>query len=283
MSYAVCHTAISSLRSSSRERSDQLSQVLFGEVMTIIDRKVNKWVRVLTHSDSNLGWILEDHIVEITADEFNSYSKSNQFSVELFHPVFTSNSSFHIPFGSRLPGFDGLGFTLAGKRYTFSGRTIDTRSKRISGEWITKISKMFLHAPQLPGGRSPLGMDPSSFVQLVFASAGVSLERNFEELVKIGRRVDFVEEAMEGDLALFEKRKGKVIHIGIILPGKQVIHVDGTVRIDIFDHYGIFNKEEQKYSHKLRIIRRALLEDTPLDFSVPSNGFGKSAQQIKMF
>jgi hypothetical protein len=283
MSYAVCHTAISSLRSSSKERSELLSQVLFGEVMTIIDRKHNKWVRVLTHSDSVLGWILEDHIIEITADDFNTYKKSNQFSVELFHPLFSSNTSFHIPFGARLPGFDGLGFTLAGKRYTFSGRTIDTRAKRISGEWTSKVSKMFLHAPQLPGGRSPVGMDPASFVQMVFAAAGVTIERNFEDLVQLGNRIDFVEEAKEGDLALFEKRKGKVVHVGIILSGKQVIHVDGTVRVDYFDHYGIFNKEDQKYSHKLRIIRRVLLEDTPLDFSVPSGGFGKSAQQITMF
>ena len=102
-----------------------------------------------------------------------------------------------------------------------------------------------------------------------------------EELKSFG--IDFVEEAKEGDLALFEKRKGKVVHVGLVLPGKQVIHVDGTVRVDYFDHYGIFNKEDQKYSHKLRIIRRVLLEDTPLDFSVPSGGFGKSAQQITMF
>ena len=283
MAYAVCHTSVSALRSAAKDKSEQLSQVLFGEVMTVIDRKKSKWVRVLTHTDATLGWIMEDHIAEINIEEFNSYTKDNRFNVELFHPVFASDNSFHIPFGSRLPGFDGLGFEMGGQRYTFSGRTIDANVKKIDGEWISKIASMFLHAPHLPGGRSSVGVDAASFVQLVYASAGIFIQRDYEETVRQGQLVDFVEESLVGDIALFEQKRGRVSHIGIILDDQRVIHVDGTVRIDHLDHYGIFNEETQKYSYRLRLIRRVLIEEEIVDDSIPSEGSLKPAKQMQMF
>lgn len=282
MTYAVCHISISSLRSSANNKSEQISQVLFGEVFTVIDQR-GKWVRVLTQTDAMLGWMLKDHLSDITVDEFNDYNANQRFNIELFHPVFTADSSFHIPFGAKLPRFDGLGFVLAGKRYTFSGRTIELSEQRIEGEWICKIARLFLHAPQLPGGRSSFGMDANAFIQLVFAAAAIKINRSPLDLLQKGKLIDFVEEAKAGDLAFFEKRKGYISHMGIILDNNRVIHVDGVVRIDQLDHFGVFNKETQKYSYKLRIMRRLLINDHPIDFNRPKHAATTQAKQIEMF
>jgi gamma-D-glutamyl-L-lysine dipeptidyl-peptidase len=47
---------------------------------------------------------------------------------------------------------------------------------------------------------------------------------------------------------------------GILLGNDQIIHASGKVRIDPFDHYGIYNKESKKYSHNLRVIKRIIGE-----------------------
>jgi hypothetical protein len=41
-----------------------------------------------------------------------------------------------------------------------------------------------------------------------------------------------------------------------MLENQQIIHAHGEVRIDQLDHYGIYNNQRKRYSHKLRLIKR---------------------------
>ncbi|HRD40533.1 MAG TPA: NlpC/P60 family protein, partial [Bacteroidia bacterium] len=75
---------------------------------------------------------------------------------------------------------------------------------------------------------------------------------------ELGHPLSFVEEAEAGDLAFFDNEEGKIIHVGILLDNQRIIHASGQVRIDRFDHYGIFHSENKKYSHMLRVIKRIL-------------------------
>ena len=50
--------------------------------------------------------------------------------------------------------------------------------------------------------------------------------------------------------------EGKIIHVGIVLDDNKIIHAAGKVRIDKFDHYGIFNVDTKKYSHHLQVIKK---------------------------
>jgi hypothetical protein len=43
-----------------------------------------------------------------------------------------------------------------------------------------------------------------------------------------------------------------------MLDSHRILHASGKVRIDAVDHEGIFNEEEQKYTHRLRLIRRII-------------------------
>ena len=52
-------------------------------------------------------------------------------------------------------------------------------------------------------------------------------------------------------LAFFDNEEGKITHVGILLDNERIIHASGCVKIDKFDHYGIFNSNTKKYSHTL--------------------------------
>ena len=57
-------------------------------------------------------------------------------------------------------------------------------------------------------------------------------------------------------LAFFDNEDGRITHVGIMLNDQQLIHASGRVRIDSIDTQGIYNTELNKYTHKLRIVKR---------------------------
>ncbi|MGZ4099439.1 MAG: C40 family peptidase, partial [Bacteroidia bacterium] len=84
------------------------------------------------------------------------------------------------------------------------------------------------------------------------------LPRDAYQQVESGSPLNFVEEAEAGDLAFFDNEEGKIVHVGILLDHERIIHASGCVRIDKFDHYGIFNTDTKKYSHTLRVIKKLI-------------------------
>jgi cell wall-associated NlpC family hydrolase len=82
------------------------------------------------------------------------------------------------------------------------------------------------------------------------------LKRDAWQQVEQGELVGFLQEAISGDLAFFDNEEGRITHVGIMLDNEQIIHASGNVRIDSIDNQGIFNNELNRYTHKLRIIKR---------------------------
>ena len=101
-----------------------------------------------------------------------------------------------------------------------------------------------------------MGVDCSGFVQTVFKLAGNTLPRDAYQQAEIGNTLNFVDEAVAGDIAYFDNDEGRITHVGIMLDNKKIIHASGKVRIDLIDHYGIYNEETSNYTHKLRLIKR---------------------------
>ena len=112
--------------------------------------------------------------------------------------------------------------------------------------------------PYLWGGKSTFGIDCSGLTQQVYKLGGYELPRDAYQQAELGEVLSFVEEAEPGDLAFFDNADGKIIHVGIILGDYKIIHAHGKVRIDPFDSNGIFNTDSQKYSHKLRFIKKVI-------------------------
>ena len=82
------------------------------------------------------------------------------------------------------------------------------------------------------------------------------MPRDACQQAECGFVLDFIEEAEPGDLAFFENEEGRIIHVGIMLENQKIIHAHGKVRIDQLDSVGIFNKDQNKHTHRLRFIKR---------------------------
>ena len=117
---------------------------------------------------------------------------------------------------------------------------------------------IFLNAPYLWGGRTPFGIDCSGFTQLIYRLHGMNLARDAYQQYESGKIITDIKEIEAGDLAFFENKSGKIVHVGIIMDNNQIIHASGKVRIDKLDEKGIFNVNKQKYTHKLKSIKKII-------------------------
>ncbi|MGK0390229.1 MAG: hypothetical protein ACI94Y_002980 [Maribacter sp.] len=278
MEYNVCQVSVAPIRSSSSDRSEIVTQLLFGETVTVIDKK-GTWRKVRCSWDNYVGWTDHKLLKVITATEFEKYKEHPVYSLELAQAIMAEDHFLPILMGSSLPAYDGLKLELGDCDFTFSGQVIDPAAKRLTENMMLKIARKYLNAPYLWGGRSPFGIDCSGFTQIVFKMLGIKLSRDASQQVGQGEIIDFVEQAKPGDLAFFENKRKRIAHVGIIFPNSQIIHSHGKVRIDNIDHFGIFNEEKNKYTHRLRVIKRLLPEDMPS--GAAEETAGKESQELR--
>ncbi|MEM8527834.1 MAG: C40 family peptidase [Bacteroidota bacterium] len=282
MKYGICPFSVVPLRASAVDTSEICTQLLFGELAEVLQKKGKQWLKVRCQHDNAIGWIHTNQLHPVTESEFELYSTDFAYCLDLVQPVMANEHFIPITIGARLPLFDGMKLQLEGDTFKFSGQAVYPKDMKPSAELLEKLARRYLYAPFLHGGRSPFGIDSSGLVQLLFSMLGIKLPREAGQQVSFGTPIDFVEQAVEGDLAFFENRTGRIVHVGILLPNMQIIHADDCVRIDRLDHFGIFNESLNRYTYKLRVIRRILkpAEET----KSPKNISAKVKQeQIQLF
>ncbi len=256
MKFAICHNSVVPVRNRTSNRSEQISQLLFGEVVELLELKGRAWTKVRCTWDNCIGWVISRQIMPITTSELELFEEKYAYCLDLFQPLMTENEAMPVCIGSRLPDFDGMKFKFDGKSYHYSGQAVFPENLDPATDKVIKIAKRYLSAPYQWGGRSPMGIDSAGFTQMVFKLVGIKLLRTPEQQVHQGELINFIEQSVPGDLAFFENKVGKITHVGILLPEGRIIHTAEKVRIDRVDHYGIFSEELKKYTHRLRVIKR---------------------------
>ncbi|MDD2963724.1 MAG: C40 family peptidase [Bacteroidales bacterium] len=257
MKHAMCLLGNIPVRKEPDDRTEMVTQFLFGELMEIFEEQ-GKWARIRNAHDGYQGWVDRKQIHLIADTEYHQLRQSSpHISAELLAPVHCINTSanIHIPMGSRLY-IDNTGIMKVGNlEFLFEGKTNHFPFKSYP-QIILENAEKLLHAPYLWGGKTINGIDCSGFVQLVFALSGIELPRDSSQQVLYpGLSLSFISEAQPGDVAFFDNADGTVIHTGILDGQGRIIHASGRVRIDHIDHQGIFNAETKTYSHQFRIAK----------------------------
>ena len=246
------------IRRKSDDRAEIVSQLLFGEICTIVTKKNKSWVKIQCEWDDYVGWVDPKQLRKISEQEFVKLTENRSFSLDLSQTLISGDLAFPILIGSTLPGFDGMSLKIDGEKLLYNGQAVSPLEVDPSPELIVKVAKKYLHAPYLWGGRSPFGIDCSGLTQVIFKIFGIKLPRDAYQQAEYGEIVDFVETSQIGDLAFFENKEGNIHHVGIMLGNKEILHASGIVRIDRIDHFGIYHHGKRSYTHKLRFVRRII-------------------------
>jgi len=257
MDRGIANISIIPVRKEASDKAEMVTQLLYGETYTI-ETKTKKWLEIKIDHDGYTGWI---DVAQHTNCISDFTSKENTaITYDVWHPLQLQDEHIPIVLCSKLYQFDGINCTIFNnKKAAYNGLAVEPASFSFSIDKLVKTTNKYLNAPYLWGGRSPFGIDCSGFTQNVFQYFNVWLPRDASQQANIGSPVGFVEEAQPGDLAFFDRSEdGHIIHVGIILENKKIIHASGKVRIDSIDHHGIFNQKQKRYTHTLRIIKRVV-------------------------
>ena len=255
MEFGISTLSIVPIRAEPSNKSEMVTQLLFGETFSVID-KYKDWYQVRLAYDNYEGWIEKLQILNISQDEFQKLnSEESKITLDLVQKIknVSLNKNYYVVIGSNIPPLNNNIFKINDEEYYFDGAISGSVKQEKSK--IIKYAQMFLNAPYLWGGRTPFGIDCSGFTQICYKLCGIKLMRDASQQATQGNIINFISEATPGDLLFFDNEEGDIVHCGIFLPDNKIIHASGKVRIDDIDHHGIFNYESKKYSHKLRLIK----------------------------
>ena len=244
----ICILSTISLRREPDSTSEIVSQLLFGEIFSIIEQ-TKSWVKIITIDDEYSGWISSKQSTILQTPILHK----EIVSVYPFLTAVSNEGRIMLPAGSTIPNLKENTFTINETVYTLLDKNVSYNFDNIA-----QLAEQYLNVPYFWGGRNPFGIDCSGFTQTIYKQCGIQLKRDAYQQAEQGSQIAFLEEIKCGDLAFFDNDEGKIIHVGLMLDKNKIIHASGKVRIDALDNFGIMNIEENQYSHKLRIVKRII-------------------------
>lgn len=252
--FGISNLAIVPIRLEPSDRSEQVSQLLFGDHFKILEQLDNKWTKIETAFDNYEGWIDNKQYININEEQFLTLEKDETIlNGDLIEYVTTTNNQLiPIPLGSCVTFIENK---IVDKIGVFDGLKLSGKKNKSN---IITTALMYLNTPYLWGGKTPFGIDCSGFTQMVYKLNGYKILRDASQQSSQGEALSFIEESEPGDLAFFDNDEGNIIHVGIMMENNYIIHASGKVRIDRLDHLGIFNAETNRHTHKLRVIKKII-------------------------
>ena len=257
--YGICEYSLIPVRKEASNRSEMVTQLLFGHSYTILENEAD-WNKIRISDDNYEGWIEKKLTSYISEQEFKYFLSSNYYiSSDLVQIInnFSKNSIFPILLGSNIYAKQNNSFYFNTQEYLYNGALVSSNQKTDPAK-IIENALMYQHAPYLWGGKSPFGIDCSGLVQMAYHLSGIKLLRDASQQANQGETISLISDASPADLCFFDNSEGEITHVGILLPDAKILHASGCVRIDSIDHQGIFNLSTQSYSHKLRLIKKII-------------------------
>ena len=270
--FAINNCTVTPVRQEPSEGSEQLTQLLFGEVCEVLDR-LPRWTKIRSTLDGQEGWVDFKMLTPSSSLSPITYSlPSTIVAVPMaVATAMETGEELMLTLGTRLPNYSHGTFEVLGKQYLIdptcvsqpisnspSGRPIGGTPSNSHN--VCAIAQTLLNAPYLWGGKNAMGMDCSGFTQVVYAAMGVNLLRNAREQMTQGELVPSLAEAQPGDLAFFDHadrdpKATNISHVGLLLSPTEIIHCSGCVHIDTIDEQGIHLPDGELTHHLVQIKR----------------------------
>lgn len=255
----ICYQAFIPMRKEPDETSEMVNQVLFGEFFTIIEElKPKNFSLVRLAHDQYEGWVNSKSIIHLSEKEFEEICKQkiviSHEVTDFLEPVTKEAERIIVGCGSTLrlssPGKMKIG------KSEFNIPVMPEHDLSKTRENLIQYGLKLLSVPYLWGGRGGMGFDCSGMCQNLYKQVGIDIPRDASVQAGLGHTISFIGEAKAGDLVFFDNEEGKIIHVGMFLGDNKVLHASGKVKIDSIDHQGIFSREQNCYTHKMRLIKR---------------------------
>lgn len=260
MNYGISSLSIIPVRREPSEKSEMVTQVLFGEHFECFEQMLG-WTRIKMAYDGYEGWVDTKMITPLSKRSLQKIERNaHAITADIITIVpVNEEQNLMLVAGSTLPVWRPYlkKFSLYTQVYQAPGEVFYGKVKN-PREIVIRQALKYFNAPYLWGGRSPFGIDCSGLTQMIYKMIGIKLPRDASQQVKIGTPLSFVEEAQPGDLAFFDDEEGNIVHVGIIWTRNKIIHASGKVRVDNVDQFGIFNIDTKRYTHKMRVMKRII-------------------------
>jgi hypothetical protein len=261
MEYGIATTSVVPMRAEPDERSEMVSQLLWGETFRA-EETAGRWLRIRANADRHVGWV-NPLMVQQLGDSLWEREAALPYclcaSAICFAADEKTGQHVFIPQGSILYCYNEVAQTFALLDHTYKLKPAPDKLPDGKRAAVLEAAMRMLNAPYLWGGRTALGLDCSGLTQLAYRlGANVTLPRDAAVQAEKGEAVGFVESAQPADLAFFCNDEGKVVHVGLLLGDRQIIHASGCVHVDTIDNEGIYSKPLKRYTHKLKMVKSIL-------------------------
>src|SRR4051794_8718948 len=187
----ICVVPVCPVRSEASHRSEQVSQLLFGELCELLESETD-FMKIKMVSDNYTGWCQKSQLEEVDRPEGSS--NNVDLAANWLNQIMYDDQPMFIPFGSSIPRDRTIGKHKIG----YEGAVMDASNNNMSLDLLTRLTSTFINTPYLWGGRSVFGIDCSGFTQLIFKCMNIPILRDASQQVTQGDEVGFLQEVKYG-------------------------------------------------------------------------------------
>ena len=258
MTFAACRLSLAPMRREPDVVSEMVNEVRAGEGVAILESRGN-FHRARLLVDGYLGWIDGR---QFTKPVDAPPPVASWITDDLCGTATCGDWTVAFPLGTPLPEFEPAdgSFVLDDARWTWQGsvRKLPAADATPDVAAVLAYARRFLRTPYRWGGRSVFGIDCSGFASSVLRAFGIPVARDCVQQIDGGTPVADLAAAVSGDLVYFGATGEAAHHVGLLLPGSEILHASAMVRIDDLSADGIMNRESGTLTHELKAIRRYL-------------------------